>query len=343
MPRGQYWVDSFRSSDFNGDDRHGRAKQGRRQPVSDLAVPLAGEGQHPCPRGTFCASSTRDADGNWHPLMINSAFCPADESAITNALPDLPRSYALLALRIGDPVRSGRALGRRPPGSRVLVNAEADALLRTSSAVLMGWAARVRHVPGLRLSPNRHLPGKPEGVRDNCGVLARHVTQMLALPPGPTFRTWTWPPDGHMPADLEAELADLEIVHAGDGWATCVTDLSGTEAGLDVLDLAARFRRILGESPARPEPLEGVPCRSCEEIALVEADPPHDPALEKEKSRCTSCGDRMTAEEYASWTARYKSYVEGAGVLTCRMCELGRCRECRFLACGCAAHGHQAA
>ena len=74
MPRGQYWVDSFRSSDFNGDDRHGRAKQGHRQPVSDLAVPLAGEGQHPCPRGTFCASSTRDADGNWHPLMINSAF-----------------------------------------------------------------------------------------------------------------------------------------------------------------------------------------------------------------------------------------------------------------------------
>jgi hypothetical protein len=336
------WSISFRSSDFNGDDRRDRPKRGRRQPVNDLAPPLPGEGQHLCPRGTFCASSTRDTEGTWHPLMVNSAFCPADESAIANALPDLPRSYYLLAARIGDPVRSGRGI-RRPPGSRVLVNAEADALLRTSAAVIMGWAARVRAVPGLQLSPGRHLPDKPEGVRDNCGVLARHVTQLLALAPGPTVRTWTWPPDTGMPDDLEAELGDLEVVHAGDGWATAVTDLSGVDAGLEVLDLAAKFRRVLGESPTRPETLDGVPCRECEELALVEADPPHDPKTEKDKSKCTACNARMSPAEYAEWTKMYDAWVKGAGLLTCRLCELKRCGECRFMACDCAASGHRAA
>jgi len=421
------WSISFRSSDFNGDGRRSRPKQGRHG-TPDLAPQAGGEGQHECPRGALCASSTRDAEGTWHPLLVNSAFCPADESAIANAIPDLPRSWFLLAARIGDPVRSGRGV-RRPPGSRVLLNAEADALLRTSSAILMGWAARVRAVPGLQLSANRHLPDKPEGVRDNCAVLARHVTQLLALPPGPVIRTWTWLPgkeatrapavpcrrcglpvspspsgkhwwpavcahpsavpaaygedsDGTMTptawacaacskrlppgwsaaprcdhaaaadpggwrtgavsADVEEEIGDLEIVHAGEGWATCVTELSGIDAGLDVLDLAARFRKHLQESPARPEPLEGVPCRSCEKTALVEADPPHDPDAEKDKSRCTACGDRMAPDEYASWTARYKSYVEGSGSITCRLCELGDCRDCRFAACACDRPGHHA-
>jgi len=369
--------------------------------------------------------------------MVNSAFCPADEAAIANALPDLPRSYYLLAARIGDPVRSGRALGRRPPGSRVLVNAEADALLRTAAAVLMGWAARVRSVPGLQLSPNRHLPDKPEGVRDNCGTLARHVTQLLALAAGPAFRTWTylpsagtarppavpcrhcglpvspspsgkrwWPaacvhplsvvtayaegadgqtvpsaracaacsqrlPRGwqraphcdHEPgpgapsparkapaprgprtrADVEEEVGDLEVIHAGDGWVTCLTELSGIDAGLEVLDLAAKFRRLLGETPAKPEPLEGVPCRECEELALVEAEPPHDPKVEKDKSRCSVCSARMTAAEYTEWTRMYDAWVRGAGPLICKFCRDNEHGTCYWESCDCRKGGHVAA
>jgi len=423
------WSISFRSGDFNGDDRRSRPKRGRQQ-VPDLTPQAGGEGQHPCPRGSLCASSTRDAEGTWHPLMVNSAFCPADESAIANALPDLPRSYFLLAARIGDPVRSGRGV-RRPPGSRVLIDAEADALLRTSAAILMGWASRVRHVPGLQLSPNRHLPDKPEGVRDNCGVLARHVTQLLALPPGPVVRTWTWrpgwgngrpaavpclrcglpvspspsgkrwwpavcahslsvvaayaenkdgamiptawacaacskrlppnrrpaphcdheaaPPEAWRPADdyaeVEEEIGDLEIVHAGDGWATVVTELSGVDAGLDVLDLAARFRRHLRESPARPEPLHGIPCRNCPKMsALVRADPPSDPSSKAMHSRCTECGDVMDREEYDDWVRQWNAYAKGGGKPpTCRLCEIDKCRECSWAACGCSKPGHRAA
>ena len=378
------------------------------------------------------------------------------------AIPGLPESYDRLAGQMTDPLRSkGAAPGpRRPPGSRVLVDAGDDALLREAAMMLNGWAARTRAVPGIQHSPRQHLPHTQAGVEENCDVLARHATQLLALPPGPTLRTWEYAPGrpapvpaapslqalgaarseslgmggprparpgpavpaarcrrcgvfvipspsgkrwwpavcthavtvptrwaedkdgnrhavawacaecstpfrgspparrpaclhepsaaaparpGGMPADVEEQIAGLEVVRAGDGWVTVITGLSGIDAGLDVLDLREKFRRHLGETPARPVALEGVPCRSCEKTALVEADPPHDPAAEKDKSHCEACGDRMTPGEYASWTARYKSYVEGTGTLTCRMCELNRCRECRFFACECAAAGHRAA
>ena len=56
--------------------------------------------------------------------------------------------------------------------------------------------ARVRAVlSGIQLSPRQHLPGHVQaGVTENCKVLARWATQLLALPPGPTLRTWEYAP-----------------------------------------------------------------------------------------------------------------------------------------------------
>ena len=458
------WSISFRSSDFNGGDRRDRPKHGHRQPVNDLAVPLSGDGQHPCPRGARCASSTRDEDGNWHPLPINSVFCIADESAIVNAIPGLPESYARLSRQMTDPLRSkGPGPGsRRPPGSRVLVDAGDDALLREASAVLNGWAARVRGVPGIQLSPRQHLPDKLEGVTENCEVLARWATQLLALPPGPTLRTWEyapgrpdprpaapslhamgaarseslglggprpprpgpavpavpcrrcgifvvpspsgkrwWPavcthavtvparwaenPDGTfravawacaecstpfrasppkpraaclhepsaaatarpggIPADIEDEIAGLEVVRAGDGWVTCLTDLSGVDAGLDVLELAAKFKRRLQESAPPPEDLDGVPCRECAAMAsLVRADVPADPSAKAMWSRCLTCGHAMDHAEFDEWTDWYDGFVKRGGAPSaCRRCELGRHGDCYWVLCGCKAAGHAAA
>lgn len=437
----QYWEYSFEAN--GGHDRRGSArepKRGRRQALNDLAPPLPGDGQHPCPRGTFCASSTRDEEGTWHPLMINSTFCPADESAIVNAIPGLPESYARLAEQMTDPLRSKGSSpgGRRPPGSRILLSAADDALQREAATVLNGWAARVRVIPGVQHSPRQHLPGTQAGVEENCGVLANWTTQLLALAPGPTLRTWEylpgresarlpavpcrhcgtfvtsspsgkrwWPAvcthpvpvparwlekdDGsraavawacaecwtplrsgtrsqraactHEPsrgappparktpaprgpqtlADVEEKIADLEVVRAGDGWLTVVTDLSGIDAGLDVLDLAAKFRRRLGEIPARPVPLEGVPCRECDELKLVEADPPHDPKAEKDKSRCLACEARMSATDYAEWTKMYDAWVRGAGLLVCKFCKDGEHKTCWWLSCDCRKAGHAGA
>ena len=452
------WAVSFRSSDFNGgDDRHDKPKQGSRRPVNDLDVPLAGDGQHPCPRGSHCASSTRAEDGTWHPLLVNGAFCPADESAIVNAVPTLPESYARLSHQMTDPLRSkGPGPGsRRPPGSRVLVSAADDALLREAAAVLNGWAARVRGVPGIQLSPRQRLPHKQAGVEENCDVLAKWATQLLALPPGPTLRTWEFPPGregarapaaravhqmsrpparqsaaapavpcrrcgifvtsspsgkywwpavcthpvavparwaenpdgtfravawacaecstplrsgtsrqrtacahepsaaarerlGGIPADVEAEIEGLEVVRAGDGWVTCLTDLSGVDAGLDVLDLAAKFRRRLGETPAPPELLDGIACRECGAWGLERAPLPSGPEREGEEvpfSRCleAACRATMDREEYATWVGMYAAWTKGSGILVCARCEARNCGTCFWDSCSCKARGHAAA
>jgi hypothetical protein len=148
-----------------------------------------------------------------------------------------------------------------------------------------------------------------------------------------------------MPAWLEEETGDLEVVHAGDGWVTCVTELSGTDACLEADDLAARFRRVLGEAPQRPERLDGVPCRNCEQFTLERADPPSDPAAEGDWSRCSdlSCRDRMTAGEYRDWTKKYDAWVKGADIEQCYRCATEKCRDCSWDNCKCAGAGHRAA
>lgn len=436
--------------------------------------PVTSGEQRDCARGSWCSSSTRDEEGTWHPLKVNGAFCPADEAAIMNAIPGLPKSWADLEARMTDPLRSAAPGPRRPPGPRIPLSPEDDALLRESAQVLMSWAARVRSIPGLQLSPRRHLPFSAEGVTESCNILLGRrrdataedpaapdrVSRLLALPPGPMFRNWAylpgrapapppappvfrvrypvsdspapgpvpcrrcglpvtpspsgrhwWPavcvhpavveagdpgdpgeplprslacaaccrplPPGFEPAgadpcaheaaggatapgpsrqagarrglprweELEEELADLEVIRIGDGWVTCSTTLSGVAAGLDILDLAAAFRKALQEAPAKPEALD-VPCDVCEEIKLVEAEPPSDPSQEADKSRCGNCGARMSAGRYAQWAKMYDAWARGSGPLVCRACKDakdGDHRACWWVSCECRKAGHQIA
>lgn len=408
--------------------------------------PVGTDEQRLCARGQACAGATRDTETDeWHPMPVGYGFCPADATLIEGQVPLLPGSYARLQEQMADPFRSRPpgGGGRRPPASRVLVDASGDALLREAALVLSGWAARVRAVPGISHSPRRHRPDTLEGVTESCDVLAKWTTQLLALPPGPTLRTWEylpgretrnapavpcrhcgafvspspsgrhyWPavcthavvvpalwregPDGtrtpvawacaacstlfrgspparrppcaHQPAaarpapaqphrdrgrtqaDVEEEIAGLEVVRAGDGWVTVLTDLSGIDAGLDVLELAARFRRILLEAPAPPETFDGVPCRECDTMGSLEATPlpvgggdeEHDPY-----SRCSvpACRAAFTRKEHDEWVKMYAAWTRGAGILVCARCERGDCRSggCLWDQCACAARGHAAA
>jgi hypothetical protein len=300
--------------------------------------------QRLCARGTWCSAQTRDDEGTWHPARTYQAFCGVDEQVISARAEALPAAYVRLAERIGDPVRSGRAV-RRPPGSRVLVDAEHDALLRLIAAITGAWAARTRAVPGLSLSRHAHRNGTPGAVEADCGVLARNTVPLLALPDGPMARTWTWRAGDPMPPDLEEEIGALEIIHAGDGWVRAMTSLGGTQAGHDVLDLHRHAVKLLGETPAPPDVLDGIPCRNCEamsSLAVLEQPPPEPEKVAPPWCRCLECRDEMTRKELDSWTAQYAGWVRGAGVLTCRKCDLGRCPECTWPSCGCAAAGHRA-
>jgi len=118
--------------------------------------------------------------------------------------------------------------------------------------------------------------------------------------------------------------------------------MSGADAGNEILDLHYQARRILQETKAAPESFDGVPCRECEDISLERAEPPSDPDVPAAKSRCASCGDTMTAEEFREWTVRYKKWAENAGLPSCRRCQRGDHDQCVWKACGCRLIGHAA-
>ena len=85
-----------------------------------------------------------------------------------------------------------------------------------------------------------------------------------------------------MPAELEAEIGDEEIVTIGDGWVKVTKHIGAAVAGNEILDLHYRARRRLGETRPQPESFDGIPCRACDEMALEQAEPPVRPGHPRE-------------------------------------------------------------
>lgn len=169
-------------------------------------APRDTEGQHPCSRQPpeLCdgARIVVQPDGTTRrePALTPRPFCDACQSRIVTCLEELPSAYVRLAERIGDPVRAGKAV-RVPPGSRVLVSPDIDALMREMAAVLGGWATRVRHIPGLDLDDPDLPPDTAEAVGKACEVMALHPTPLLALQPQDAFRMFTYPPAADTPPE----------------------------------------------------------------------------------------------------------------------------------------------
>jgi len=282
-----------------------------------------------------------DGTSRREPARTPRAFCQPCESRIVACLEELPAAYERLEEAIGDPVRRSSPV-RVMPGSRVLVSPEVDALMRPMAAILGGWAARVRSVPGLELDDPGVPHDSPEGIRAACEAMARHVTPLLALQAGWTTRVWAFPPGAPMPPDVEEEIGGEEIVAIGDGWVKVTVRRSGADAGNEILDLHWRSRRLLGETRARPEPLDGIPCRSCEAMALERAEPPSDPSLPANHSRCPECRDEMDRETFGQWADTYAQWARGAGIRKCKRCSLAEPRheDCCWAGCSCGEGEH---
>jgi len=262
-----------------------------------------------------------DGTARREPARTPRAFCQPCESRIIACLGEIPAAWERLEEALGDPVRRASPV-RVMPGSRVLVSPEIDALMRPMAVILGGWAARVRHVPGLDLADPGLPPDSPEGVRAACEAMARHATPLLSLRAGWTTRVFTWPPGMPMPAGTEDEIGGQEIIAIGDGWAKVTVQRSGADAGNEIIDLHWRARRILGETRTRPEAYDGIPCRACEAMTLERAEPPSDPSLPANHSRCPECGDEMDRETFAQWADTYVQWAKGAGIKECRRCGL---------------------
>jgi len=319
------------------------------------------------------------------PARTPRAFCQPCQDRIIGCLRELTSAYERLQDEIGNPVKRTDHAVRVPFGPSVLIRADIDAQMRSMSAVLAGWAARVRSVPGLELSPPEHLPDTREGIAEACDVLAAHPDPLLALQDGWTARTYMFPPAAEeppeatcrhcglrittgtgderrhvrgrtrwwlagkvtgpvaacahepapgktagkadvIPAHLLELIGDREIVRQGDGWVTVMDELDGGEAGNEILGLHWDARRILGETKAKPETFDGIPCRACEAMTLERAEPPSDPSLPANHSRCPECGDEMDRETFAQWADTYVSWARSA-IQKCRRCQLAESAE----------------
>lgn len=287
-----------------------RQRDGHRHGPHDVPSGTT-EGQRPCTRGRWCAAAKTilqdDGTKERVPAPTYQAFCQACTDLIVQALTDLPGAYARVAGEYGQPARRDSQAIRTPFGPSVPIRLDVDALQREAPPLVGGWAARVRAVPGLRLSPPQHdNPATLEGFAEACRVLRTHPAALLSLQPGWMTRTYRLPLDD----DTAALIGGEEILRAGDDFVTVQVPCDGTAAGLEILRLAWRSTAVLGELRTKPQELMGVPCRAdgCGWMSLVRAEPPPDPDDPGDWSVCLKCRDRMPEPEYREWVALCAAY-----------------------------------
>lgn len=292
MARGNYWEYSFRSSD----SRPERPRRGAHVPA---LVPAEGR---PCAQGQWCASAVTDTEGNRVPVPGPRAFCDRDRGRVESALAELPRLYAALATEIGNPVRRDSPV-RSPFGPSIPLRGDCDALMRSFGEVIVSWHERVAAVARLTFPEDRVRPGV--AVARAVQVLSPRLDALLALEPEPMRRAISLHALAQLPEDTPGVVRSVyAAVHA---------DLSGADAGLEILRLHRLARAVLGETRAAPTELLGVPCRmeECDMLALRRAELPSDPAEPAWWSECSVCGDRMDEAEYRDWTRRYARWAQG--------------------------------
>jgi hypothetical protein len=295
---------SFRSAEsLSQQDR-------RREPRRAQDIPRIsdGEGMRPCSRGPWCASShiISEGDGVRHePALGPRSFCDRDRGNIARCLEELPEQYVRLLTEIGRPSMRGAAV-RVPFGPRIPIRTDIEALMSLMAESLVSWHERVADIARLDFPSGAmsRMRREARAIGRAQQVLSAHLDALLSLPPLAMSRAW----------DLRA-LDDLPEGATGvvrSVFADITLDLSGTDAGLEILRIRYLARAMLGETRAAPEELVGVPCRdpggTCGWRTIRRAElPSHEdePAFWTE---CARCGDKMTEPEYREWTALCAAY-----------------------------------
>lgn len=233
------------------------------------------EGQRECARGDRCSQprlETVDGKTVRLPALTYQPFCPLDRNAVAKALNDLPELWVRVHQRL-DKSFAGKQGGPVVAVSKtapVPLSLAADELLRLVLATLVSWEERVRTVA--RLSPldtqlSRH---RRDGVilSQAWTILAAHLDALLSLPPEPMAR--------------------------GDAFE----ELSGADAGLELLDLAWRCRAFLTDTKPAPRHLAGVYCDCGFPELYEQLDDDGQPA----GAKCRQCRAEYDPDQYADLT-----------------------------------------
>ena len=254
--------------------------------------------QRPCARAQRCRSSetTVNDDGETvtTPALGYDVFCMSDRDAIARALGGLPEQW----VRVHGELSVKAAAGEHVTMSRtapVPLSMAADALLREVSAVLCSWDEAVRMAAGLTLPDTQLARQRRDAlvIAATVRTLTAHLDRLLALPMGPMSRSF--------------ELHDLEKIPEGcfgrtntiGGYAEVTVDLSGADAGEEILGLAYRCRAFLGETRLRERLDAPCPDPSCFGFSLERVQG------SAYSAECRACGRLMSSSEYAMWTRIY--------------------------------------
>lgn len=247
--------------------------------------PDADDGQRACALDTRCAE--RDHKGQAKPGP--RVFCSTDRMIIGRSLGWLPEAYDMLHAHLGD---KGTGRGERVSSSRspsTPLNLEVDSILTDMAGLLEGWAERVRAVAALYQVPADCAGMQREAVIVTAAVatLAPHLDALLALPPLPMRRYLTLEQATNLTEDTDA------YVHRSGIYAE--PELSGADAGLEILYLHRRARSMLGLNPKHQD--LPVPCWNpdCGMKTVRRWD---GSAGLEDSAECGSCGERYDHERY---------------------------------------------
>jgi hypothetical protein len=249
--------------------------------------------QHPCARGDRCHArtiTTIDGQRQAIPAWTYRTFCDPCRNRIAATLAELPHLYVRGHAELGNHrgTLGGRVtVSKTPP---VPLSLGVDALLREVLDVLSSWEERVRdvaHLTVLDTGQSRHRPGGQQ-LTGACRLLGAHLDALVALQPEPMLRRTTLAEAAKLPAGTRGVVREIA------GYAEVILDLSGADAGAEILRLHARCGALLTETraPARHLP---VPCDWCDYAELYELltwDGRPDGA------KCRECGYEYSDNEY---------------------------------------------
>ena len=228
-----------------------------------------------------------------------------DRGHIERCLEELPEQYLRLHLELGKPSMRGASI-RVPFGPRVPIRVDVEALMSLMAESLVSWHERVADVARLDFPSNRmsRLRREARAVARAAAVLSAHLDAMLSLPPPPMSRAWDLRALDALPEGATGVVRSV--------FADVTVDLSGADAGLEVLHVRYLARALLGETRQKPEELVGVPCRdpegTCGWRTVYRAELPSREDEPAWWTECARCGDRMTEAEYREWVALCAAY-----------------------------------
>lgn len=259
--------------------------------------PVSGEEQKHCARGERCAAGipVRQDDGTIRTegAFVYRTFCEPDRSIIVTSLEALPDYYRRLGKQIGQKAANGgeKVSGTKAPPLEIRL--DVDSLMVDIVVTAASWAERVDAVADLSGTATNRVRGvfaPPKAVKDICELLGKHVDALLALGEEPMTRFMSLPDAEDLPPEVPVRR------HYDAGYAEALPNLSGAEAGLELLRLNSRCRWLLGDVGADQE--VPVPCwnENCGLKGTVFR--PDGAAGLADYAECRACGEKYFADRY---------------------------------------------